>query len=262
MSTLEPVTVVKARLSDSLGNIELFPKNKNLVTKNIVLLGMLFISLLIVSNVASFKVAEIYLTSSYAITVPAALAFFPLTYFLDDVVTEVYGFKMSRFIIWCGLLCSAVFSFCIWLAITLPVSPIWDNSTHGANAFSLVLNGSIRIFFASAIAYFFGEFLNSMILAKLKIKTSGNYFFLRILGSTVIAAAVDSVIFCHIAFWNVLPLLVIWKIILTIYFVKVAYDFFLLPITFAVTSWLKKIDKVDYYDLHTKFNPFSLKLAD
>ncbi len=114
-------------------NIISFPKQTAAPTKRIVLLGMLFVSFLIVSNLTAFKIAEIHLTKSFSVNFPAALMFFPLTYFFDDILTEVYGFKMSRLIIWGGLACSALITVCTWIAVQLPASPVWDaNTNHGA----------------------------------------------------------------------------------------------------------------------------------
>lgn len=232
-------------------------------TKRIIVLSMLFVSFLIVSNLTAFKIVELHLTDDWFINFPAALMFFPLTYFFDDILTEVYGFKMSRLIIWGGLFCSAVITLCTQLAVQLPASPMWDaNTHHGADAYKLIFQGSSRIFLASICAYFFGEFLNSMILAKLKVATNGKYFSLRVMTSTAIGVGVDSIIFINIAFWDVLPTLLIWKIIATQYFIKIIYEFLMLPLTYSLSAYLKKKDKVDYYDTNTKFNPFSFSLLD
>jgi queuosine precursor transporter len=238
-------------------------QEKPIATKRVIFLGMLFVSFLIVSNLTAFKVAEIHLTNSFFVNLPAALIFFPLTYFFDDVLTEVYGFKMSRFIIWGGLICSAMITLCTQIAVHLPASPVWDiNTNHGASAYELIFKGSSRIFLASMLAYFCGEFLNSMILAKLKIATKGQYFSLRVMASTAIGVGVDSIIFCNIAFWSIMPHHIIWKIILTQYLFKLIYEFLTLPLTYSLVSYLKKKDRVDYYDVNTKFNPFSISLVD
>ncbi len=238
-------------------------RQEPLATKRVIFLGMLFVSFLIVSNLTAFKIVEFHLSNGFVINFPAALAFFPLTYFFDDVLTEVYGFKMSRLIIWGGLFCSALMTLCTWVAVQLPVSPMWDTNTHHGNqAYALIFEGSSRIFFASIVAYFFGEFMNSTVLAKLKVLTNGRYFSLRVMSSTVIGVAIDNVIFCNIAFWNVMPHEIIWQIIFTQYLIKLGYEFLMLPVTYALVSYLKKADKVDYYDTHTRFSPFSLKLVD
>ncbi|MDR3476726.1 MAG: queuosine precursor transporter [Gammaproteobacteria bacterium] len=238
-------------------------ENKPQTTKRVVLLGMLFVTFLVVSNLTAFKVAEIQLTSDLALNFPAALIFFPLTYFFDDILTEVYGFKISRLIIWGGLLCSALVTLCTSIAVYLPSSAIWDaNTNHGSSAYALVFQSSARIFFASMLAYFFGEFINSMILAKLKVQTQGKHFFLRVISSTGIGAAIDSTIFCNVAFWGVMPNHIIWKMILTIYLFKLCYEIIALPMTYALVAYLKKADGVDHYDRETKFNPFSVSLTD
>ncbi len=232
-------------------------------TKRVMLLAMFFVSFLVVANLTAFKIVEIHLTKHFFINFPAALAFFPLTYFFDDVLTEVYGFKMSRLIIWGGLVCGTFITLCTYIAVQLPASPLWDmNTHHGSEAYELVFKGSSRIFLASMIAYFFGEFLNSMILAKLKLLTRGRYFALRIMSSTVVGVGVDSIIFCNIAFWGIMPPQVIWEIILTQYCIKLLYEFLMLPITYSLVTYLKKSDGMDYYDSHTKFTPFSLRLTD
>jgi uncharacterized integral membrane protein (TIGR00697 family) len=237
------------------------PNNSQRLTHSIFIIGMLFICLLISSNICAFKVVEFSITKTFSLELPAAVLFFPLTYLLDDVITEVYGFRVSRLIIWTGLISSGIITACISLAVSLPASPLWNQNTHnGQSAFELVLSGSNRIFLASSIAYFFGEFLNSIILAKLKVKTQGKYFLLRIIGSTAVGASIDTTLFCHIAFFNVLPETVIWKIILTLYVYKLLYETVMSPVTYFFANYLKKIDNIDYYDTHTKFSPFSLRL--
>lgn len=257
--------------SGNLPLVEYFPRKKHAVTKSVAVLGMLFICFLILSNLTAFKIVELKFSHFFGISLnepqivnfPAALVFFPLTYFLDDTLTEVYGFKMSRLIIWSGLICSSIFTLCAWATVYLPASPVWDlNTHHGENAYELIFKGSSRIFLASILGYFFGEFLNSMILAKLKILTSGKHFFLRVIGSTAIGVGVDSMIFCTIAFYGIIPSNIIWSIILTQYLFKLSYEIIMLPATYAITNQLKKADQIDHYDFHTRFNPFSLSLSN
>lgn len=236
---------------------------KQVATKRVVFISMLFVTFLVVSNLTAFKIAEIHFTENFFFNFPASMIFFPLTYFFDDILTEVYGFKMSRLIIWGGLLCSCMVTMCTWLAVHLPAAPIWDAHTgQGAKAYALIFQGSLRIFFASILAFFFGEFFNSIVLAKLKVATKGKYFALRVLASTAIGVGLDSIIFCNIAFWDVLPHHLIWKMILTLYLFKLFYEFVMLPVTYSLVNYLKRMDNVDYYDVETKFNPFSVSLMD
>ena len=259
-----------AEKSDNLPLIQYFPQKKKRVTKNVVILGMLFVSVLILSNLTAFKVVSFDLDvishlfgfgEGHSIQFPAALIFFPLTYFFDDTLTEVYGFSISRLIIWGGILCSTLFTIGTGLSIYLPVYSFWDESLGGGQkAYELVFSSSTRIFIASCLGYFFGEFINSMFLAKMKVLTNGKYLFYRIFGSTVLGAGIDSVIFCNIAFFGVLPTETIWWIILTQYGIKVSYEFLIYPVTKRIIKWLKESDEIDYYDFQTSFNPFSLKI--
>lgn len=163
-------------------------KNKPpVVTIRVVFLGMLFVSFLIASNLTAFKIVEYHVFKGMIINFPAALVFFPLT-------------------------------------------------------------------------YFFGEFINATVLAKLKVLTHGRYFTLRVMSSSALGIGIDTVIFCNIAFWSVLPLSLIWTIIVTQYIIKLAFEAIMLPVTWHLANYLKKKDKVDYFDNNTQFNLFSLTL--
>jgi len=246
--------------------IKLFPRKKQLITKNVVLLGMIFVSFLIISNLTAFKIVEINtikfmhstLFGSLNINFPAALIFFPLTYFFDDNLTEVYGFKISRFIIWCGLICSALVSLGVWMTVQLTPSNFW----HYQREYEVIFNSTPRLFVASALGYFFGEICNSIILSKLKIITFGRWLWLRVISSTSVAVGIDSIIFCNLAFIGIIPNNIIWQMILIQYLFKVGYELIALPLTYVVSNYLKKKDQVDYYDYSTSFNPFSLKIED
>lgn len=246
--------------------INLFPRKKQIITKNVVLLGMIFVSFLIISNLTAFKVVELNLlklihTNIFnfeSINFPAALVFFPLTYFIDDNLTEVYGFKVSRFIIWCGLVCSAFVSIGIWITVHLNPSHYW----HYQHEYETIFNSTPLLFLASSLGYFIGEMCNSAILSKVKIMTSGRWLWLRVVSSTSVAVAIDSIIFCNIAFWGVLSKEIIWQMIATQYIFKVGYELLALPLTYLISGYLKKADDVDYYDYKTSFNPFSLKVDD
>jgi uncharacterized integral membrane protein (TIGR00697 family) len=234
---------------------------KTLITKSVLVLGVLFTTFLIAANISGFKIVEINLPFM-SLHFPAGLVFFPLTYFFDDALTEVYGFKISRLIIWTAFFCNVVFILSIWTSISLPPSPSWLMAMPSADqAYKLVFAGSFRIMIASMIAYFSGEFFNSIILAKLKVLTSGKYFFLRIMSSTVVGAGLDTVIFSQIAFWGILSGAVLWEIIFTEYIFKVCYEIVMLPVTYKMTAYLKRLDQVDHYDSNTRFNLFSLSLT-
>ncbi len=260
-----------AEQSGNLPIIDYFSRRKQRITKSVVILAMLFVAFLILSNLTAIKVVEIKVShffwlshgNNFTLDFPAALILFPLTYCFDDVLTEVYGFKISRLIIWGGLVANTIFMLASWAMVYLPPSPLWDSQTgHGQRAYSLIFTGSWQVFIASVVGYFCGEFLNSSILAKLKVITSGKFLFLRVIGSTAVGVAIDSMIFCNIAFWGVLSTNIIWGMIASMYVFKLCYEIVMLPATYALIAFLKKMDKVDYYDFKTKFNPFSISLEE
>jgi queuosine precursor transporter len=239
-----------------------FPRKKHVITKNVIFIGMLFVSFLILSNLTAVKVSEVNLSKvplldhlmSGNINFPAALIFFPLTYFFDDTLTEVYGFKISRYIIWCGLFCNTILMLGTMLTVSLPPSSIW----HFQKSYEIIYDSAFRIFIASSLGYFFGEFFNSMILSKIKIITAGRWLWLRVIMSTSIGVLIDSIIFCNIGFLGVIPVSIIWQMVMVQYVFKVSYEILALPLTYVITWHLKRRDKVDYYDYETKYNPFSL----
>jgi queuosine precursor transporter len=246
--------------------IRFFPRKKQLITKNATIIAILFIAFLIASNFTAIKITELNLsqipiinlfTSSH-LFFPAGLIFFPITYFFSDILTEVYGFKISRLIIWSGMICSIFITLLAKTSVYLPSATVWNNQ----GAYSLVFDASLRVALASALAYFFGEFFNAIILSRMKILTAGKWFTFRIVTSTSIAAIIDSILFCNLSFLGTLPYNIIWHMVLIQYMFKMGYELVLLPILYFVTGYLKRSDKVDYYDYTTKFNPFSLKLCD
>ncbi|KTC90084.1 conserved hypothetical integral membrane protein [Fluoribacter dumoffii] len=179
-----------------------------------------------------------------------------MTYVFDDVLTEVYGFKVSRRIIWMALLANTIVFLGTWITIYLTPSPFWSYQ----EAYATVYQGTLRVFLASVISYFFGEFANSIILAKLKVLTSGKRLWLRAITSTMIGVGIDTILFTHIAFLFIIPYPAIWQIIGTMYLLKVLYEVCALPITYKISNYLKRKDNVDHYDVKTNFNPFSLEL--
>lgn len=226
-------------------------KQNSTTESSIIIVGTLFTAFLILSNLTAFKLAAF---GSFSL--PAGIIFFPLTYVFDNILTEVYGFKISRRIIWMALIANTIIFLGTWLTIYLEPSPFW----HEQQAYSTVYHATFRVFIASTISYFFGEFTNSIILAKLKVMLLGKYLWLRALSSTMIGVGIDTILFMHIAFLFVLPYQQIWKVIGVMYFLKVIYEIFVLPITYKITHFLKRKDKMDYYDFTTRFNPFSLKI--
>jgi len=216
-----------------------------------VFVGMIYSALLILSNLTAAKIIAVG-----GMNLTAALLFFPLTYIFDDVLTEVYGFKMSRRIIWLGLFANAIVTFGGMLAAALPPASFWPNQA----AFETVFSLSLRIFIASSIGYLCGEFINSVLMAKIKVWTQGRHFWLRAILSSCCGVGLDTLLFCSIAFYGTMPFKELWHMMLLIYMIKICYEIIALPLSYKLANYLKRLDNVDYYDYTTRFNPFSLKL--
>lgn len=223
------------------------------IKPSIIVVGILFTTFLILSNLTAFKLVQ-YANFAF----PAGLLFFPVTYIFDDILTEVYGFKVSRLVIWTALLANAIVIVGTLFTTYLQPAPYW----HEQSAYASVYQAVPRVFFASMLGYLSGEFFNSIILARLKIKCSGRHLWLRLLLSTAIGVGLDTMIFIHIAFLFSVPYAKIWQIILTMYLFKVSYEMLVMPITYRVINYLKRKDSIDHYDIGTKFNPFSIRLNE
>lgn len=220
-------------------------------TWHIVLLAMIFSAFLVLSNLTAMKIIHIW-----HITTTAALIFFPITYVFDDILTEVYGFKVSRRIIWSALLCNIVVIGGTMITVILPPDSNW----HLQNAYQNIFLTTPRIFAASLLSYLVGEFFNAIMLAKLKIKTQGKHLWLRCIVSTALGLALDTMIFAWVSFYHTLPNDTIWAIIFNMYFLKLGYEVIALPLTYWLCGYLKRKDHVDHYDTNTRFNPFSWKI--
>lgn len=216
----------------------------------------LFVTTLVISNIIAVKLINVG-----GLFVPAAVILFPVAYIYGDVLTEVYGFARARQVIWTGFFCNLVAVLVIWLAGLLPAAPFWaagSFSTPDAaqQAYNAILGFTPRLLLASFVAYLVGEFLNSLILAKLKVRTAGRHLWLRTIVSTIVGEGVDSLVFITLAFWGIFPPDVIVQSILSQWFVKVAYETIATPLTYLVVNVLKKAEGEDYYDKGTSFNPF------
>ena len=176
---------------------------------------------------------------------------FPLAYIFGDILTEVYGYSRARRVIWIGFAMNLLMVITFWIVGKLPAAMDWGNQA----AFDSILGVIPRIAFASLVAYLFGEFLNSYVLAKLKIKTKGKYFWLRALGSTLVGEFFDTSIFLSIAFVGILPWDLIGVLWISNYIFKIGTEAILLPVTYRAVRWLKKKENEDYYDRDTNFNP-------
>lgn len=212
----------------------------------------LFVTTLVVSNVIAGKLVAF----TPAVVLPAAVILFPLTYILGDVLTEVYGYQRCRRVIWIGFGCNAVAVAAIAIGGALPPAGFWD----GQDAYVRTLGAVPRIVAASFLAYLMGEFVNSFVLAKLKVATSGRLLWLRTVGSTVVGQLVDSGVFITVAFLGILPAdQVLWLVVAQWLF-KVAYEAIATPLTYAVVGWLKRREGLDHFDAKTDFTPLRFGL--
>lgn len=207
----------------------------------------LFTATLLISNTLDNK---IFMFSSLAL--PSGIILFPLAYLFGDMLTEVYGYAASRRVIWTGFASLILMVLTYEIARVLPAAPFWQHQ----EAYNVILGRVPRIVLASIIAYFVGEFCNSYVLAKMKVKTEGKAISLRFVASTVVGQAVDTSIFVLIAFAGVFSGNEMLSITLSGWGFKVAWEILALPLTLFVVKRLKHAEKEDYYDRDTNFNPF------
>ncbi len=219
-------------------------------------LTALFVVTLVTSNIIAVKVVHIL-----GLFLPAAVILFPITYIFGDVLTEVYGFTRARQVIWTGFFCNLVAVVAIWLGGLLPAAPFWNAGVFSSpqtaqQAYQAILGFTPRLLLASFSAYLVGEFLNSFVLARLKVRTKGRFLWLRTIGSTVVGEGSDSAIFITIAFWGILSPNSIILTIFSQWAFKVVYETVATPLTYVVVNALKKAEQEDYFDRETNFNPF------
>lgn len=223
-----------------------------------------FVAVLLISNIASTKILIIGLPLIGQLTFDGGTILFPLAYIFGDVLTEVYGYKRARRVIWIGFGCIAIAALTLAIVNALPADPTWNLLPEGVtnwtrqDSFNAILGQTPRIVLGSLIAYFAGEFTNSFILAKLKIATQGRQLWARTIGSTLIGQLVDTAVFLIVAFAFELPGDLLWAIFISNYIFKVAVEILFTPITYRIVNWLKRAEGEDYFDRDTNFNPFAL----
>ena len=214
-----------------------------------------FVAILLLSNViGAGKIATVELPGLGAWPFGAGILFFPLSYVIGDVLTEVYGFARARRCIWAGFAALLFMAVMSWVVVALPPDPAWT----GQQAYEAVFGQVPRIVFASIVAFWAGEFVNSVVLAKMKLWTNGKHLWTRTIGSTVAGQGVDSAFFYPLAFVGVLDSQTLLKVMLTQWALKVAWEALLTPVTYAVVGWLKRREGFDVYDEKTEFTPFSV----
>ena len=207
-----------------------------------------FVAILLLSNVIG--AAKISTLGGWEFG--AGILFFPLGYVIGDVLTEVYGYARARRCIWVGFSALLFMAFMSWVVVSLPPAPGWT----GQGAYESVFGQVPRIVFASIVAFWAGEFVNSYVLARMKIWTQGKHLWSRTIGSTVFGQGVDSLIFYPLAFWGVWDTSQVMTVLVTNWLLKVSWEVVLTPVTYLVVNKLKQHEGVDLFDEGTDFTPF------
>jgi uncharacterized integral membrane protein (TIGR00697 family) len=217
-----------------------------------------FVVVLVCSNlVGPAKAAQVELPLIGAFTFGAGVLFFPISYVFGDILTEVYGYSRARQVIWSGFAALLFASVMAAVVVALPPAPDWPNQ----KVYEIAFGNTWRIALASMLAYFFGEFVNSFVLAKMKVWTEGRYQGARFVASTVAGETVDSALFYPLAFYNsgIMPNELVMTLVMSQVVTKTLVEVAFLPVTYRVVAFLKRAENEDYYDRDTDFNPFKIE---
>ena len=215
------------------------------ISYRLVIITAIFITCLITANIIAVKVISLG-----TFILPAAIFVFPLSYIFGDVLTEVYGYRVARRVIWLGFTCNLIFVFFAWVGQVLPPAPFWQ----AQEAYTSILGYTWRLLIASLCGYLAGEFANSFILARMKILTQGRWLWSRTIGSTIVGQGLDTSIFITLAFIGTPSFVPI--MILHHWLAKTVIEAILTPATYTIVNWLKQREAIDAYDYETKYNPF------
>jgi hypothetical protein len=217
-----------------------------------------FVTVLICANlIGPAKISQVELPIVGTLVFGAGVLFFPISYVFGDILTEVYGYARARRVIWAGFGGLAFASFMAYVVVALPPAPFWKNQ----QAYEIAFGQAWRIAGASMIAYFCGEFVNSFVLAKMKIATAGRWLWTRTIGSTIAGEAVDSALFYPLAFYGtgIIPDDKLAAVMAFQFVAKVLVEVAFTPLTYRIVGLLKRAEREDYYDRDTNFTPFSLR---
>jgi len=215
------------------------------VSYRLVIISAIFVTSLITANVIAIKIISLG-----PVILPAAIFVFPLSYIFGDVLTEVYGYRLTRKVIWLGFICNLIFVIFVWMGQILPPAPFWE----GQKAYERILGYTPRLLAASFFGYLAGEFANSFVLAKMKILTRGRWLWSRTIGSTIVGQGLDTAIFITLAFIGTPSFVSI--MILYHWLAKTLIEAIATPLTYTIVNFLKKKEAIDTYDYKTNFNPF------
>src|SRR3984957_3145827 len=223
------------------------------------ILGAYVCVLLCANIIGPAKVSTVHLPVVGAVTFGAVVLFFPFSYFFGDVLTEVYGYARDRRVVWSGFAALIFASLMATVIVHLPPADFWKPNQAAVQA---IFGSTPRIIGGSMIAFWSGSFVNSFVLAKMKILTRGRWLWTRTIGSTVCGELIDSLLFNKIAFAGTITRNELITVLTTQYVLKVSWEVLSTPITYQLVNFLKRAEGVDYYDRDTNFTPFSLRVAD
>ena len=216
------------------------------ISHRLVIITAIFITCLITANIIAVKVISLG-----PFILPAAIFVFPLSYIFGDILTEVYGYRWARKVIWLGFICNLIFVIFAWVGQILPPAPFWG----GQEAYENILGYTPGILIASFIGYLVGEFANSFVLSKMKILTRGRWLWSRTIGSTIVGQGLDTSIFIALAILfgvpSFVPIMILYH-----WLAKIVIEAMATPLTYAAVNYLKKKEVIDTYDYKTNFNPF------
>ena len=222
---------------------------KHSISPLYVFFAILFTTCLLISNIVSVKLIQL---GPWTIT--AGIIVFPLSYIINDVISEIWGYRKARFIIWCGFLMNLIAILIYSVSVAMPAAGFWQGQT----GFAEVLQSTPRLAISSLIAYLAGSFINSMVMSKMKVSSRGRYFWLRAIVSTIFGETVDSVLFITIAYAGVVPFPVLQQMILVQIALKTLYEILILPLTIQVVKAVRKYEGEEAYDEGISYNPFKL----
>lgn len=214
-----------------------------------------FVAILLLSNIIGAAKPTYITIGGEQWVYGAGILFFPLGYVIGDILTEVYGYARARRVIWAGFAALVFMAFMSWVVVSLPPADGWE----GQAAYESVFGQVPRIVAASILAFWAGEFVNSLVMARMKIWTQGRHLWSRTIGSTLVGQGVDSLIFYPLAFWGVWSSEQVITVMLTNWGLKVLWEVVLTPLTYVVVNALKRAEGVDVYDEGTDFTPFSVR---
>ena len=215
------------------------------VSHRFIIISAVYVTALITANIISVKIIGFG-----SLVMPAAIVVFPLSYIFSDILTEVYGYRWARRIIWLGFGCNLIFVVFAYLGQLMPSASFWPDQ----QAYENILGYTPRLLLASICGYLVGEFVNSFIMAKMKVATKGRWLWARTIGSTVFGQGLDTAIFIVIAFIGTAsftPMMILWH-----WLIKVGIEALATPVTYKTVNYLKKKENIDTYDRDTNFNPF------